>query len=130
MAGLFKPPCASHVERLTLEGDSGQHPVKRTLAVGGDKHHAIVQIVSIPRFSYEFLTMRKVRINEAVSERISYSIRVAIRGVNGVLHLPVSPRGKNLDETTGVRAGPIRGGNVEGKGGVTRHKGDGEQHSK
>ena len=89
MAGLFKPPCARHVEDLPFEGDSGQHPVEGTLPVGGDEHHTIPKIVPIPYFGLELLTLRKIRLNEAVSELLSYSIRVALWRVNGVLHLSI-----------------------------------------
>ena len=93
MAGLFKPPCARQVEGLPFEGDSGQHPVEGTLSVGGDEYHTISKIVSIPCLANEPLTLRKIRLNEAVSELLSYSIRVALWGVNCVLHLLLSPQG-------------------------------------
>jgi hypothetical protein len=93
MAGQFKPPRARQVEDLPFEGDSGQHPVEGTLSVGGDEYHTIPKVVSIPYFVYELLTYRKIRFNEAVSELLSYSIRVALWGVNSVHHLLLSPRG-------------------------------------
>ena len=93
MAGLFKPPCARHVEDLPFEGDSGQHPIEGTLSVGGDEYHTIPKIVSIPYFAYELLTLGNIRLNEAVSELLSYSVRVALWGVNSVLHLLLSPQG-------------------------------------
>ena len=86
MAGLFKPPCARHVENLPFERDSSQYPVESALAVGGDQHKAISEVVSVPHFFYELLTYRKVRLGEAVSELLPYSVSVALWGVDSSHH--------------------------------------------
>ena len=76
-----------------LKGIAASNPVEGTLSVGGDEYHTIPKIVSIPYFAYELLTLRNIRLNEAVSELLSYSIRVALWGVNSVLHLFLPPQG-------------------------------------
>ena len=103
MAGLFKSPCARHIEDLSFEGDSGQHPVEGTLSVGGDEYHTIPKIVSIPGFANQLLTLRKIRLNEAVSELLSYPIRLALWGVYGVLHFYCLRKVKSLYEMALLR---------------------------